>query len=448
MKYLVLRKRAETRDWTRANSFLELASARPAKRQIDLSKEFTLPFEVTTHQDLSDADASDLRRDPKVEAVVLSIPFTLIAPVKVAGAGGADPAATTVWGLDAVGALDGPRSGEGVTVAVLDTGIDTKHPAFVGRKFARNDLMDFTRDEQGVAGAAPDTHGHGTHVAGTIFGGEVGGKRIGVAPGVSKALIGKILGPKGASSEVVLNGIEWALKNGADVISMSLGIDFAGLVEELEKEDGLPSPIAASRALEAYRSTVRLFDRLAGLVDARVADGHGALLIAAAGNESQRTTNPQFTVAVAPPAAADGFISVGALGKTNTEATPFVVASFSNTGCRLAAPGVAILSAKLGGTLVAYDGTSMATPHVAGVAALWIQELFPAGDRPIKWAKDVQSALENNAVKLSAPRNDVGLGLVQAPGGAAKRSPRRSGKQGRPKSAVRQGRKSPRTRAK
>ena len=201
----------------------------------------------------------------------------------------------------------------------------------------------FTTNEEGVAGSAPDEHGHGTHVAGTIFGRDVNGTRIGVARGVTKVLIGKVLGSNGGPTETIVNGIEWALRRRADIISMSLGMDFPGLCRRLQ-ESGLPADIALSRALEAYRSNVRLFDRLAGEVQARVERGRGAFLVAASGNESQRKKDPRFTVAVAPPAAADGFLPVGAVSQN-----PFAVAGFSNTSCQVCAPGVDILSAKVEG---------------------------------------------------------------------------------------------------
>ena len=399
MKYVILRRRPGSPD----NPFLRAVAAGGG------GAEFQFPFQVESHE-LEDRDASELRRDPDVDAVIPSMPFALIEPI--AG----EVKAKTAWGLDAVGVTSSKEDGDGVTVAVLDTGIDQAHPAFTGIPFADDDLMDFIADEAGKSGSADDHHGHGTHVCGTIFGRDVDGTRIGIARGVKKVLIGKVLGPAGASTEAIFNAIEWALKRKADVISMSLGIDFPGFVAQLMEKLQLPQDIAVSRALEAYRENIRLFDRLAALVEARVANGRGALLVAASGNESRRSDSPQFTVATAPPAAADGFLSVGAVSRTDNPDVPFAVAPFSNTGCLFAAPGVGILSAKRGGGLVTMNGTSMATPHVAGVMALWTQRLFPAGNRPNGWAKDVLLEVQRHlTVAPGQTRSDVGLGIVRAP---------------------------------
>ena len=394
MKYLILKKRPEAPD----NPFVQLVAAGGG------GAEFQFPFRVET-QELRDREVVDVLRDPNIKEIIPSMPFSLISPIV-----GEASSQETAWGIEAVGATSCKQDGDGVSVAVLDTGIDKTHPAFAGTTFANEDLVDFIADEAGKPGAADDHDGHGTHVAGTIFGRDVHGTRIGVARGVKKILIGKVLGPQGGPTEAIFNAIEWALKRKADVISMSLGIDFTGFVKVLSEECGFPQDIAVSRALEAYRKNVRLFDRLASLVQARVQNGRGALLVAASGNESRRDENPQFTIASTPPAASDGFISVGAVSQTGA------IAPFSNTGCQFAAPGVGILSAKLGGGLVALSGTSMATPHVAGVVALWTQKLFPAGNRPNGWAQDVILEVQKNVVHdPDQSRRDIGLGVVRAP---------------------------------
>ena len=293
-------------------------------------------------EELEDRDLDTRRRDPRVKDIIPSIPLSLVRPVGRAGGLGGKRA----WGIEAVGALTSPENGEDVTVAVLDTGIDTRHPAFTGLAFGKDNLKDFTVGDQGVSGQAPDIDGHGTHVAGTIFGRDVKGRRIGVAPGIKNVLIGKVLGPNGASSDAVYRAIMWAMENRADVISMSLAVELPRIVEYYETIEMLPPGIAAARALDAYRSTVRLFDRVYGLVEALVKMGRGSIIVAASGNDSLREQNPRFTVPTAPPAAADGFIAVGAVSQTGEKTARYAVADFSNTGCLLVAPGVGILSAR------------------------------------------------------------------------------------------------------
>src|SRR5262249_14134065 len=181
--------------------------------------------------------------------------------------------------------------------------------------------------------------------AGTIFGRDVKEVRIGVARGVKKALIGKVLGKGGGSSDQIVQAIQWAVNNGANVISMSLGIDFPGFVKELEM-DGLPTELATSVALEGYGTNSLLIERRASLIAAQGAFMQGTLLVAAAGNESRREVNPKFEIAVSPPAVADGVISVAALGN---ETDGFRIAPFSNIWGRVSGAGVDIDSARMGG---------------------------------------------------------------------------------------------------
>jgi hypothetical protein len=134
-----------------------------------------LPFEIAT-EDLTDGEAADRRRDERVEDVIPSINLSLIAPLDVPSQSGE---ARDAWGIAAVGADRCVEDGRGVTVAILDTGIDRNHPAFAKTNLQ---LVDFVADPEGKEGSAPDElGGHGTHVAGTAFGGVVENKRIGVA---------------------------------------------------------------------------------------------------------------------------------------------------------------------------------------------------------------------------------------------------------------------------
>jgi subtilisin family serine protease len=351
---------------------------------------------------IDEMSANDRKRvsaDPTVLSITPRMPVTLIRPLEASPA--ASNAAPQIgWGIEAVNAANSPLSGKGVTVAVLDTGIDAAHPAFAGVELV---TRNFTEDPP------EDADGHGTHCAGTIFGRDVDGHRIGIARGVKRALIGKVLGDTGGSTEAIVKAIQWAQLEGAQVVSMSLGMDFPGYQEMLMTKHNLPPMQATSLALAGYRLNTRLFDELS-----RTTVGHdgllaGCVVTAAAGNESHR---PEYSIIVAPPATGEMFLSVAALGRSKNG--KFRVANFSNEGATLSAPGEDIWSAKMGGGLVAFSGTSMATPHVAGVAALWAEHLTKGGS--LFSAADVVEQLKSTAKALPGlDRDDVGRGLVQAP---------------------------------
>jgi subtilisin family serine protease len=349
---------------------------------------------------LSPNDVRSMSRDPEVAAMALSMPTRLVKPVS-----GPGPTATTPWGITAVAADQSPHDGDGVVVAVLDTGIDPTHPAFQGVTLVEEDFS---------GSGTSDKQGHGTHCAGTIFGRDVNGTRIGVARGVKRALIGKVLDNDGSGdSDWLFRGIEWALNGGARVISMSLGFDFPGLVKRLI-DDSWPADLATSVALEAYRGNLRMFDALMEVVRARAAFDGGTVVVAAAGNESQRQIDPRYEIAVSIPAAAEGVVAVGALGQS---ANGFVIAPFSNTLPEISAPGVGIVSAMAGGGLRSLSGTSMATPHVAGVATLWWQALRTTST--LANARNVVAKLLATArIDVFASGTDVadrGVGLVTSP---------------------------------
>ncbi|MEM7522582.1 MAG: S8 family serine peptidase [Pseudomonadota bacterium] len=354
---------------------------------------------------LSKSDVHDARRDPEIAAFAPVMPTTLIRPASttetdVDGPGG------DLWGLEATGAIGSTRTGEGVSVAVLDTGIDRHHETFSGVAIEE---VDFT------GSGDADVQGHGTHCAGTIFGGSVDGKRIGMAPAVSRALIAKVLGDDGGGDSAwLLDGINWAFDKGANVLSMSLGFDFPGMVAR-QTALGWPVAAATSAALEAYRQNVRVFDRLVSMLSARGGSNGGMLIVAAAGNESARYSPKPYEIAASLPAAADCIFAVGALRRTDEGLAP---ANFSNTFPQISGPGVSILSAQTGGGLVPLNGTSMACPHVAGAACLWWEELtadpFQVASPATVGARLLATARTDRFAPNVDPA-DCGAGLVTAP---------------------------------
>jgi subtilisin family serine protease len=358
-------------------------------------------------QDLPPSEVRGLQRDDNVLGAAEPMPLMLIEPVSSSGHVAAPPAeAEIAWGVKAVGAATSPFSGKGVTVAVLDTGIDENHPAFsgveiIGRNFTAGTSEDIS-----------DTNSHGTHCAGTIFGRSLNGTRIGVAAGVARVVIGKVLGPGGGSTATLFTAINWAIENKAQIISMSLGMDLVGFRDQLTAQ-GMHPKQATSRSMGVLIDNVRFFDKFGNLLRSGTAFGRSALVVAASGNESDRYGQPPYVLGAAYPAATEDFLSVAALEQTGDESHPLRVATFSNAGAKIAGPGVGIVSSVPGGGLGVKSGTSMATPHIAGVAALWAQKvMLSSAFTPEK----VLEKLRNSAqIPPRLDEADVGVGIPQAP---------------------------------
>uniref|UniRef100_UPI0005BD62D3 S8 family serine peptidase n=1 Tax=Methylobacterium sp. B1 TaxID=91459 RepID=UPI0005BD62D3 len=203
------------------------------------------------------------------------------------------------------------------------------------------------------------------------------------------------------TTDKILQAMYWALSKGAHVINMSLGVDFVGYRQYLVETKGFPDPKATSIALAGYRLNVRLFDRLSMLLSVDDRGFAGSFVVAAAGNESLR---PDYVITTAPPAAGERFFSVAAVDPSLS------VAPFSNDDVDIAAPGVGILSAASGGGLRYDSGTSMAAPHVAGVAALFADKMISENAFS---ANALEAQIRKTAKPLIGTKRDIGTGLVQ-----------------------------------
>jgi len=269
--------------------------------------------------------------------------------------------APAFWDAHGLGSF--PASG-GVPVGIVDTGIDGYHEDLAGKVRACGAAAN------GVVadGDCADAEGHGTHVAGTI--GALANNGVGVAGVAFNAplIICRALGGADGSGTVadVAACVRWVHDRGAKVISMSLG--------------GPSSRTLAEAAKSAYARGGR----------------SGSLLVAAAGNDGDGT--------IEYPAGLDQVVSVGAIDGRDGVA-PF---SNENADVEVAAPGVDILSTKLGGGYVRMSGTSMATPHVAGAASLlW-------GLTPSETVATIRARLDAAVDDLGAPGRDpaYGYGVV------------------------------------
>jgi subtilisin family serine protease len=295
-------------------------------------------------------------------------------PDPSAAGGGTAPfdEVSCTWGLQAAKVDVSSLSGAGIKVAILDTGFDDRHPDFHGRTvtqklFATNSTPN-------------DTVGHGTHCTGTACGPlhPVQGPRFGVAYD-AQIYAGKILGDdRFGTDRSVIAGMDWALDQGCHIISMSIGV-----------------------ATKLGDSPIPDYEQIG-----KVCLDAGTLVVAAAGNESKR---PGLIEPIDSPANASTIMAVAAIDRT------MQVASFSCGGLNpsqevdIAGPGVDILSTLPGGGYARMDGTSMATPHVAGIAALIAQSDAQYRGRAL-WAR-----LLEIAQPLGLLAQDVGKGLVQAP---------------------------------
>lgn len=274
-----------------------------------------------------------LRADTTVDSVSGAPLLSPIRPRRVAAARLQDE---LTWGLERLNVArlwEQGVTGDGVLVAHLDTGVDARHPAL---KRAVAHFAEFDTLGRAVTNARRpwDSGEHGTHTAGTIAGRSVNGRHVGVAPGAKLASAIVIEG--GDAVARVLAGMDWALGLGARVLNLSLGFrgwwpDFLALTRILRRKGMLPVFAVGNEEAGSSRSPGNYSEALSvGACDRR-----GRVPAFSSSQRFQRKRDP---------------------------IVPDIVA-----------PGVDVISAKPGGGYQAMDGSSMATPHVAGLAALLFQ---------------------------------------------------------------------------
>ncbi|NJP04471.1 MAG: S8 family serine peptidase [Chloroflexaceae bacterium] len=318
---------------------------------------------------LPDDEAERMRAELPGALVLRDRPFELIQPRRRMTAV-SQTVPTDLWHLPAIGVdlIRGPGggwTGQGITVAMLDTGVDGTHPE-VAENLSGAYRFDVDQWSAEVMAPSIDTYGHGTHVAGLIC-----GKHVGVAPGVS--LMSGVMIPdgKGTISNFIL-ALEWAASQPEiQIVNMSAGI--MGYFPEM-------------------RESVSMLLRV------------GVLPVVAVGNEGRdRTRSPGNYTEV---------ISVGASTRDHR------VASFSSSGIIIAdnhqyavpdfvAPGEEVFSAVAGGGYAPMDGTSMATGIVSGVAALMLERY------PDITVIELDDALLSSTRDLHQPADRQGHGLIQ-----------------------------------
>lgn len=270
-------------------------------------------------------------------------------------------------------------AGEGIRVAVLDSGIDLQHPDFAGRFKPPNraNLANFINREE----KPQDGFGHGTHCCGLVAGPRDPKCKIryGVAPDVT-LLVGKVLDDKGDGKDSdILDGIAWASSKGARVISLSLGSQ--------RNVDGQFSPAYAAAARRLLKPPLN------------------CIIVAATGNESQR---PLRIAPVSNPAACPWILSVASVDAWGRIAD-YSCGQRDNIGLvTLSAPGTGVFSSYPGGGYATISGTSMSAAYVAGLAALYQQK------NPDWTALNLWPVLTRRALPLGLSK-DYGYGLAQAP---------------------------------
>jgi subtilisin family serine protease len=284
------------------------------------------------------------------------------------------------WGLEKTGALAAwgafEARGKGSVIAILDTGVDPDHPDLKGK------IADFAEfDEKGQTvksgvSKAYDSDQHGTHCAGIVVGGNASGRWIGMAP-EARVMSGLVLKGGTGTDAQILAGMEWAIGRGAQVLSMSLG----GLRMEAD-------------VLDTYTRTIINANRV------------GIPVVVAVGNEGSQTSgfpgNDYFAFTVGATDSEDwaaGFSGgrTQIINQSQYIQPKYLPLVYSKP--EVSAPGVSVYSSVPGGKWEAWNGTSMATPHVAGAMALLLGSPSKIASQPDSQRANLLQSLLISTVK-------------------------------------------------
>jgi minor extracellular protease Epr len=343
-KYIVSFKKELKSDKEKKEKIMSRVSQSKSKKNLDQVNQIIV-------ENLSKSEMDSLKNDPNVASVEEDINLRASDYMD--------------WGITKIKADQSWNkgwTGTGAKVAILDTGIDVDHPDLVV-----TEGVSTVDDEPSF----DDLNGHGTHVAGIVGSKNNGTGTVGVAPN-SELYPVKVLHSDGSGDlSDILEGINWSISKGVDVINMSLG-----------------TPSYSSALEQAVNN----------------AYNKGILVVAAAGNNGNASGTGDT---VEYPARFPNTIAVSAVDQNS------VRAPFSATGKKVevSAPGVKIASTYPGGTYASMSGTSMASPYVAGELAL-LKERYPTYS-----TASLRSALQSSALDLGVKGRDAlyGYGMIQAP---------------------------------
>ncbi|MEM7504988.1 MAG: S8 family serine peptidase [Pseudomonadota bacterium] len=322
--------------------------------------------------ELTERDRREMRNDPQIMALAQPMPVRLVSPVAEQrfNSGLLNPVTLTD---SLVRTGQGQCSGAGVKVAFLDTGIDVTHPVFDGVQFEKRN---FTRE------TCNDIDGHGTHIASVTLGRGYESIPTGVAPGVSDVMSAKVLTGRHGRSSHVADALLWAIRGGADVITLSLDLDLGSWITQLRDRHDLSEEAAMAVGLREHGANLELFNCIARAAAGRADNRRAPTFVTASGHQESGDDISLPALAVGE---ALGALAVGAL---TAEPGGPTLADYCRYTADVLAPGTALCAAAPDSGAALMSGTSVAAAYTAGVVARWTEYLATAGVSPSAPARD------------------------------------------------------------